>query len=217
MAVPPVLPMLKRILPLAIAACTVVAGPVLAQSAAVKKAQQTNRPDQLYLLGQKELARFNFDDAIAIFTKAIAQSSNPSLTELARLGLFTTYKVAGISKIETFPHEAIPMLKAAIKMEPRDALLYTRLGDAYCHKKIQKYTSCLHFYNESVRVSPDKAQGYFSRGILRLNRLDDKNSAYADFQRAINAALTSGDQASAQRYLQYAVWMGMPIPKQYAR
>ncbi|MGB7415296.1 MAG: hypothetical protein WA902_13910 [Thermosynechococcaceae cyanobacterium] len=207
--------MLTKILSLglAVSASMVAAAPALAQSAALRQAQQTNNPNELYLLGQKELARFNFDDAIAIFTKAIQRSSSPSFTELARLGLFTTYKVAGVSKVDTFPHEAIPMLKAAIKMEPRDAFLYSRLGDAYCHSKIKKYTTCLHFYNEGVRVTPDKAQGYFSRGIVRLNRLNEKSLAYDDFRRAINAALTRGDQVSAKRYLEYAVWMGMPVPK----
>ncbi len=208
--------MLKQIFPLGLACAFAIATPpVLAQSQALTKAQRTNNPQTLYLLGQKELARFQFNNAIAIFKKALQISNNQGYTDLVKLSLFTTYKVAGVSKVDTFPHEAIPMLKAAIEMEPRDTFLYSRLGDAYCHKKIQKYTTCLHYYNEGIRVHPDKARGYFSRGVVQFKHLNDKPKAYQDFQRAINAALTTGDKASAQRYLEYARWMGMPVPKAF--
>ncbi|PZD75307.1 hypothetical protein C1752_00021 [Acaryochloris thomasi RCC1774] len=206
---------MPKIMALAITALALTAGPALAQSAALEQANATNNPETLYLLGQKELARFQFDHAIAIFKRAIRYSPRPRYTSLVKLSLFTTYKVAGVSKLEAFPHQAIPMLKAAIELEPTDAFLYSRLGDAYCHDKVRDYTTCLHFYSERIRVHPDKGLGYFSRGVVRLNRIEDKSSAYTDFRRAIKAALTAGDKASARRYLNYAVQAGMPVPKAF--
>ncbi|MEO0376044.1 MAG: hypothetical protein AAF329_15775 [Cyanobacteria bacterium P01_A01_bin.17] len=207
--------MFKKVLSLALATSALTTGPVLAQSSAVEQAKATNHPETLYLLGQKELARFQFDNAIAIFKRAMQHSPSPRYTSLIKLSLFTTYKVAGVSKLETFPHQAIPMLKAAIELEPTDAFLYSRLGDAYCHDKVQDYTTCLHFHSERIKVHPDKGLGYFSRGVVRLHRIEDKSSAYTDFRRAIKAALTAGDKASARRYLNYAVQAGMPVPKAF--
>jgi tetratricopeptide (TPR) repeat protein len=205
--------MLRKILPLAIGALAITTGPTFAQSSSIEQANATNNPETLYLLGQKELARFQFDTAIAIFKKAIRNSPSQRYTSLARLSLFTTYKVAGVSKVDTFPREAIPMLKAAIELEPKDAFLYSRLGDAYCHKEIRDYTTCLHYYSERIRVHPDKGLGYFSRGVVRLNRIEDKSSAYTDFRQAISAALTAGDEVGAQRYLNYARQAGMSVPR----
>lgn len=207
--------MLKKILPLVLTTLALTPGPVFAQSSAVKQAEATKHPETLYLLGQKELARFQFDNAIAIFKRALRHSPSARYTSLVKLSLFTTYKVAGVSKVNSSPHQAIPMLKAAIELEPTDALLYSQLGDAYCHDQIQDYTTCLHFYSERIRVHPDKGLGYFSRGVVRLHRIEDKSSAYSDFRRAIQAALTMGDKASARRYLTYAVRAGMPVPKAF--
>jgi tetratricopeptide (TPR) repeat protein len=76
---------------------------------------------------------------------------------------------------------AITEYTEAIKFNPRDAVVFSKRGEAYCNSK--KYDLAIADYTEAIKLDPNNANYYNWRGITYYKK-KDHDSAIADFSQA---------------------------------
>jgi TolB-like protein/DNA-binding winged helix-turn-helix (wHTH) protein/Tfp pilus assembly protein PilF len=85
--------------------------------------------------------------------------------------------------------------RKAITLDPNYAAAYARLAMAEFYLT-EKYEDILAFADKAIELAPDQADGYASRGFVRLKVNWDWHGAQADFDRAL--ALNSRDSSALQ-------------------
>lgn len=94
--------------------------------------------------------------------------------------------------------QAIKYLSNAIKLDPKNAIIYFNRGVAYSN--FGKNKLAIEDYNKAIRLKPDFAQAYNNRAIFYLNR-GDKKQGCRDAQAACKLGYCSIlDMAKLKKY-----------------
>ncbi|NNU33548.1 tetratricopeptide repeat protein [Mucilaginibacter sp. S1162] len=91
---------------------------------------------------------------------------------------------------------AIADLKKALAINPNDAVAYVNLGNSYIFSA--NYGTAIQYYNEAIKLNPDYANAYNTRGIAKYF-YGDKKGACVDINKAASLGF-SGAKASLARY-----------------
>jgi tetratricopeptide (TPR) repeat protein len=83
---------------------------------------------------------------------------------------------------------AIQELSKAIQINPRYSFAY--FIRAYIYSQLQEFRQSLNDYNQVIKLNPNLAAAYRSRGVLKQDNLNDAQGALADYNQAI--ALSPG-------------------------
>ncbi|RME18615.1 MAG: tetratricopeptide repeat protein [Bacteroidetes bacterium] len=108
-----------------------------------------------------------YDDAKAQFFKAISIAQNKNAEVFRKIA--EAYINAPYKNLD----EAIDLLNKAIKLEPKSAMNYILLGDAYLEKNPADGTPAIKQYNEAIRLNPQSATG-----TLRIGKLYERARNY---------------------------------------
>lgn len=150
---------------------------------------------ELYVEGLVAFSNLNYGGAIASLEQALKANSDPGIEQLIKLSMLTIYKVQGNTYVEGLPEEAIQALTKAIELQPNDAFLYARRGDAYC--ELQQVQECLSNHNQSIKVNPNKGEAYSRRAQAYL-KIGNRAAAIEDYKRSVQAYQKAGQQDSAE-------------------
>jgi tetratricopeptide (TPR) repeat protein len=84
--------------------------------------------------------------------------------------------------------EAIRAYNEAVRLDPRNARIYNRRGDAY--RRLGRYHQALLDYNQAIRLAPQLAESYAGRAFADTLLSKDKE-AQQDVARAIELGFES--------------------------
>jgi len=127
----------------------------------------------LYLKGDAELSRWNFDRAIEEYTAAI-QTDPLCVDALMR----RAWAYSQRQKLDA----AIKDVDAAIKLQPQEASLYVYRGNFWIDKR--DYARAVEDFTKAIEVAPDSGDGYRGRANANYDR-GDTDAALADWDAAI--------------------------------
>ncbi|MDR2951825.1 MAG: tetratricopeptide repeat protein [Treponema sp.] len=174
-----------------------------------------NDAKQYYDRALKHFRNFDYDSAIADYTKAIRIDPDDAVAYYSR-GF--AYRMKGdydsaiadyTNAIRIDPNDAVAYrwrsnayeMKGdydstiadytnAIRIDPDDAVAYRLRGDAY--RKKGDYDSAIADYAKAIRINPDIADAYLGRGVAYREE-GDYDSAIADYTEAIRIDLDDAD------------------------
>jgi tetratricopeptide (TPR) repeat protein len=136
----------------------------------------------LLTLGLARYESGDYDEAIDLYTTAMAQSNapdqiiSPAFIYLCR-GIANYYN-GGINGID----KAIADYDQAIKINPDFADAYINRGAAYADKG--EYDRTIADFNQAINIKPDYADAYFNRGVA-YGRKGKYDQAITDVNQAI--------------------------------
>lgn len=153
---------------------------------------QDKKDDVHVLMGQGDSAFMarNFEEAIALYTRAIAIT--PDMAELHyKLGLTYGHKM--------MLNEAIASFARAVSLDPNHAKAYNNSGLAYERKAMLK--EAISQYEKAVSTSPDYAQAHYNLArcySLRRGQYPEMRALAAEhYYRAGLLFLKQGDKQTA--------------------
>ena len=119
------------------------------------------------------------DRLYAEVTAPPARASTPLTAE--------DFFVRGVNKHEKGDNNgAIADLKEAIKLNPKYAEAFFKLGNArIAFKTVKASRNAVADYTEAIKLNPKYFQAYYNRGLIRGRDLKDYQGAIADFSQAI--------------------------------
>ena len=78
--------------------------------------------------------------------------------------------------------EAIEVYNKALSLDPKNAIAYRFLGNAY--GDIAEYMKAIEYYNKSIEINPDNEVAYKQRGY-NYSEIKESSKAIADYTKAI--------------------------------
>lgn len=94
------------------------------------------------------------------------KSAKPSANDLLRTGIINL-EDGNLEKAEID-------LKQSIKLNPKIALTYSKLGNVYREKGKKEFA--LDFYNKAIKIDPKFSDPYNNIGVIYANKEDNKNA-----------------------------------------
>jgi tetratricopeptide (TPR) repeat protein len=128
-------------------------------------------------IGMAALRQQNYDEAIRLFTNAIASG------ELSQKQLSSVYPLRGLAWSNKKDYDkAIADYTKGIEINPQSAEAYGGRGDAWYGKG--DYAKAIADYTKAIEINPKDAGSYHNRGLAWYVK-KDYDKAIADFTKAI--------------------------------
>ncbi|MCC5666058.1 tetratricopeptide repeat protein [Nostoc sp. CHAB 5784] len=136
----------------------------------------------IFTLGMVRYTANKWDEAIALFSDALAQVKSETNVSTLNQGVVHFYSGICFYNNSNFT-QAIADYKKAIELKPDFVEAYNNLGNAYT--KQGDYNQAFTDYNKAINLNPNLAEAYNGRGIVYRNQ-GKYTQALVDFNKAID-------------------------------